>query len=97
MKDRRQSKGLDKPPRFCIRERRPKSLPPTLHSSTIVWPLSLGLVQRCLKAGGQECVRRVRSRQKKVELATCRQRSVGSKFFRRRFVRRHFFFCSDRR
>jgi ureidoacrylate peracid hydrolase len=60
---------------------------PTLHTSAIVGPLPLGLVQSRLKTRRHECVRRIRARQKDVELAKSGQGGVGQGF-----VRRHCFF-----
>ena len=73
MQDRRQSEGLDKPARFRVRQSRSKSFPPTLHSTTVVRPLPLGLVESRLKTSPQECVGRIRGRQKEIELATSGQ------------------------
>jgi hypothetical protein len=87
MQNRRQSKGLDESAQFRVRKSRAKSLSPTLHTSAIVGPLPLGLVQSRLKTRRHECVRRIRARQKDVELAKSGQAGVGQGF-----VRRHCFF-----
>ena len=83
MQDRRQSKGLDKPARFRVRQSRSKSLPPTLHSTTVVRPLPLGLIESRLKTSPQECVGRIRGRQKEIELATKGQRGESRATARR--------------
>ena len=68
MQDRRQSKGLDNPARFRVRQSRSKSLPPTLHSTTVVRPLPLGLIESRLKTSPQKCVGGIRGLQKRLNL-----------------------------